>query len=158
MLAVVKVGVVKAPLKLIVPVVLVSTTLVPVVTMSLKLAPPELVIVRLDTLAVPPIAPSTLIVPPVPALSVKASAFAEAPFTVLPRLIFAPVAPAAVVFRVTLVPKVIGSLKFCAPLVLMEAPLSTKVPPLSVVILASAVVAPIVLPKVVVPELLTVKA
>ena len=50
LLALLKLGVVKAPLKAMVPVVLVNTTLVTVSTVPPKVAPPELVTVKLPML------------------------------------------------------------------------------------------------------------
>ena len=85
--AVVKVGVMSAPLKAIVPVVLVSTTLVTVVTAPVKVAPPELVMVRVPMFV--PIMPVTLIAPAVP-------------FTLLNKLI----APLVVLVSVVVAPKV----------------------------------------------------
>ena len=65
MAAVVKVGVVSAPLKTIVPVVLVRTTPLPVVTAPVKVVPPELVMVRVASVVPLPIAPFILIAPAV---------------------------------------------------------------------------------------------
>ena len=90
---------VSAPLKAIVPVVLVSTTPVPVVTAPVKVAPPELVMVRVDKLVVPMI-PLTAIAPAV--LKVKAWVLAAVPFTLLNKLI----APLAVLVSVVVAPKV----------------------------------------------------
>ena len=67
------VGVVNAPLKVIVPVVLLSTTLVPVVTAPLKVVPPELVRVNIPISV--PILPDTLTIPAV--LIVRLDALAE---------------------------------------------------------------------------------
>ena len=99
---------VNAPLKIIVPAVLLSTTLVPVVTAPLKVVPPEWVMVKVDS-GVAPIAPVTLITPTVPAFIVSDCVLAAAPTIVLAKLISAPTALPAVVFKVTLVPKVTAS-------------------------------------------------
>ena len=93
-----KVGVVSAPLKAIVPVVLVRTTLVLVVTAPVKVAPPELVMVRVDKL-VAPIMPLAAITPVV--FRVKDWVLAAAPVT--PAKL---IAPLAVLVSVVLAPKV----------------------------------------------------
>ena len=98
-----RVGVVSAPLKAMVPVVLVRTTPVPVVTAPVKVAPPELVMVRVDKLVVPMI-PLTAIVPSV--LKVKAWVLAAVPFTLLNKLI----APLVVLVSVVVAPKVTAPL------------------------------------------------
>ena len=77
MAAVVKVGVINAPLKLIVFVVLVRTTLVPVVTAPVKVVLPELVTVRVASVVPLPIAPFILIAPAV--LKAKDSVLACVP-------------------------------------------------------------------------------
>ena len=89
-----------APLKAMVPVVLVRTTPVPVVTAPVKVAPPELVMVRVDRLIVVPTTPLTAIVPAV--LKVKAWVLARVPFTLLNKLI----APLVVLVSVVVAPKV----------------------------------------------------
>ena len=101
-LGTVKVGVVRAPLKVIVPVVLVRTTLVPVVTAPVKVAPPELLTVRVAKLTPPPIAPLTLIVPGV--FRVKDWVLAVVPLILL-KLI-APLLPLPVLVSVVFAPKV----------------------------------------------------
>ena len=100
--AVVKVGEMRAPLKAMVPVVLVRTTLVPVVTAPVKVAPPELVMVRVDKLAVPMI-PLTAIVPAV--FKVMDWVLAVVPFTLVKLM-----APLAVLVSVVLAPKVTAPL------------------------------------------------
>ena len=102
------VGVVNAPLKVIVPAVLLSTTLVPVVTAPLKVVPPELVRVRVDN-GVAPMAPVILIVPAVPEFIASDCVLAAAPFIVFAKLMFAPTELPPVVSKLTLVPKITAS-------------------------------------------------
>ena len=84
---VVKVGVISAPLKPMLPVVAVNATPVSVFTAA-KVAPPELVTVKVFKVVVPPMAPATLTVPTVPVDKVSDCVFAVVPLIVLVKLMF----------------------------------------------------------------------
>jgi hypothetical protein len=105
---VVRVGVVKAPLKVIAvaSVVSVRTTLVPVVTAPLKVAPLLLVTVRVASEVPVPIVLLAAIAPPVPAFKLRLCVLASVPSTAPPRVMPAPAAvpPLFVVSMIEVVP------------------------------------------------------
>jgi len=154
--AVVKVGVVSAPLKAIVPVVLVRTTLVPVVTAPVKVVPPELVMVRVP-MSVPIVletasAPSVLIVKcealpfAVPATAVRLiGVLAPAPImrvtpstkVVLPNVIVPVLAPPTVLLALTV------TAVSASPKVITPVPLAAIVPAIDTLLGAVATKPPV---------------
>jgi hypothetical protein len=115
--------VVKAPVNVIVPVVLVRTTAVPVVTAVLKVVPPELVIVRFRRDVTPPTIPVTPTIPEVPEFRERDSVLLVVPLIVLVKEILLPVAALATVEIMESAVKTTGPVKVCVLLLVILPPI-----------------------------------
>jgi hypothetical protein len=115
--------VVKAPVNVIVPVVLVRTTVVPVVTAALKVVPPELVIVRFLSVLLPPTIPVTPTVPEVPEFRVNDSVLFVVPLMVLVKEMVFPAAALDVVEITESAVSTTGPVNVCVPLLAIFPPI-----------------------------------